>query len=261
MNVAYDAYNREERALCAHLFRLLHEGLATRPAEGPLARVLGRLAERDLQWRGAGLPLPRPLPIGRTIFTEVALIRDAYQDRKRSGALSAFMDELVAIVKRQQRAEDCPLWSELPRELSDPAKVHPRQILLRAQADGFDLGRDFARVYGAVQGLFNAKPDLVVTTPEHLLVFEAKLTQAFERDQLERTAHLAELWSSPLLRGDLGFEREPSWSVIQLGDARANPELSWQELAGFAVETWPANDRSRIAFEAAVRLLAPRSRR
>ncbi len=36
----YDTYNREERAACAHLFRLLHEGLADEAASSPLADML-----------------------------------------------------------------------------------------------------------------------------------------------------------------------------------------------------------------------------
>lgn len=264
MKTTYDAYNREERALCAHLFRLLHEPAGGGPS--PLARIVELLRERPIEWKGAGTPLP-PLTEGAAaIYTEVALIRDAYHQRRREDAegLADFMDGLVGQVMAQLGRSDCRLWSELPDPLGDPSSTHPRQIKHKAQllrrADpaaygGQHLGVDFDEVYGRLQGIFNAKPDLAIVLSGHLIVIEAKLTLGFEAEQLKRTEDIAALWASELLQADLGFLEEPSWAVIRLGAGRYSPDLSWEELLGIAVETWPPEDRSRFAVESAVQML------
>ena len=77
--IPYDEYNREERALCAHLFRLLHEGLAESPANSGLAQVMARIKPRGKP----ELPDPTKLRFDRVgIYAEVALIRDVYANRK-----------------------------------------------------------------------------------------------------------------------------------------------------------------------------------
>ena len=58
----YTTYNREERDICAHLFRLL---LEDQPNWGPLCQFLGVEAVAN----------PR-------VYCEVALVRDAYMKRK-----------------------------------------------------------------------------------------------------------------------------------------------------------------------------------
>ena len=190
------------------------------------------------------------------ILTEVALIRDVYQERKGE-RLGELMDGLVRLVMAQEDVTDCPLWSELPEVLRDPRRTHPRQIRQKAESEGVDnLGAGFRKVYGALQGIFNAKPDLALVLPDHLLVVEAKLTQDFDHEQLRRTENIAALWASPLLRGELGYLHEPSWSVIRLGAAAHSPDLSWEQLASIAAETWPEGDRSLIAFRSAVSFLA-----
>jgi hypothetical protein len=53
----YDQYNREERALCAHLFRLLHERMEDKEAS-PLGQFLKKLSESDLEYKNGALPSP-----------------------------------------------------------------------------------------------------------------------------------------------------------------------------------------------------------
>ena len=44
----YDLVNREERCICAHLFRLLHEN-TDKKYDGPLGNVLSLLSKLDPQ--------------------------------------------------------------------------------------------------------------------------------------------------------------------------------------------------------------------
>jgi hypothetical protein len=52
MNLNYDNYNREERNLCSHLFRLLHEGLADNYLDSPFASVLKILSSKSIKFSG-----------------------------------------------------------------------------------------------------------------------------------------------------------------------------------------------------------------
>lgn len=51
LKTRYDSYNREERSLCAHLFRLLHEP-AREGRRAPLDRVIEHLGGLPLEWNG-----------------------------------------------------------------------------------------------------------------------------------------------------------------------------------------------------------------
>ena len=104
----YDHYNREERYLCSHLFRLLHE-----PKYGYAA----------LRIFIAGVPEITDF----RIFVEVALIRDVYHVR-RSNPFDC-VDSIVRIVAGQEQVADFRNYSELPEELRTPHLTHPRQIL------------------------------------------------------------------------------------------------------------------------------------
>jgi hypothetical protein len=75
---------------------------------------------------------------------------------------------------------------------------------MKARELGLPLGQDGARVYGAVQRMFNAKTDLALVLPNCLIVFEAKFTQKFHDVQLRRTGNIADVWAT-LLHRDLGF--------------------------------------------------------
>ncbi len=242
----YDTYNREERAACAHLFRLLHEGLSTSPASSPLGRVLTLIAPH-LEFSDSA---PELHPEGAAVLTEVALVRDAYHRRKTDAA--PFMDALVELVKEQEGVGEARAWSRLLEPLRDPAKTHPKQIAHKGEQAGV-LDDGERRVYGAVQGMFNAKPDLALVLPSSLVVFEAKLTERFDETQLARTRNIAQVWSK-LLHADLGFDAPPPFAVAKLGNETAGVALSWQQIAGIAAEAYPEGDRSRIALEAAARL-------
>lgn len=140
----YDEYNREERFICSHLFRLLHE-------------------PRD-EYRAIRDFLDTPdLKDTFKIYAEVALIRDAYFVRKPNHF--DFMNRLVDIVMKQEDVQNCRSYEDLPSRLSDASKTHPKQIKQRA---GDELSSEEKKVYGAIQGMFNAKPDLVICWGDNL---------------------------------------------------------------------------------------------
>jgi hypothetical protein len=248
----YDAYNREERALCAHLFRLLHEGLATDSESAPLRAVVRLLASRGVAISEGSLDDRRSSDATPAILTEVALIRDAYFARKPN--VSAFMDALVDLAAKQESVSERRLYSELPEVLRDHRQTHPKQIATKARERGIELSDGERRVYEAVQAMFNAKPDLVIVLGDAFVVFEAKFTEAFDAEQLKRTEAIAQVWAE-LLYADLGFQAPPPYAVAKLGDAGAEVHLSWQDVLAIARETYGPQDRSRIAFEHAVALL------
>jgi hypothetical protein len=224
----YDTYNREERYICSHLFRLLHE-----PVEEflPLRRFLGGLQSVD----------------GFRIYAEVALIRDAYHVRRDD--VNEFMDSLVDLIAEQEGVTSFRLYSQLvPEELCTPHLTHPGQILKKG-ADS--LTDPEHRVYGALQGMFNAKPDLAICLGDQLVLFEAKLTLGFDTKQLDRTKAIAEVWSK-LLDHDLGFTTPPEIEVRKLGLARFDPDVSWEAVSEIAQEIYPEHDRSRRAFVNAI---------
>lgn len=224
----YDHHNREERYICAHLFRMLHEPTGDYLA---LRRFLGDI----------------PSVVSFRIYTEVALIRDAYHIRRQSAF--EFMDPLVQLSAEQEGADSFRLYSQLePKELRMPHKTHPGQILKKGYAS---LTETEHKVYGAIQGMFNAKPDLAICLSDRLFVFEAKWTLGFDALQMKRTRNIAQVWST-LLYKDLGFDAVPVTTVLTLGLERFRPDISWESVAQIAREIYPENDRSRIAFENAI---------
>ena len=219
----YDDYNREERYTCSHLFRLLHE-----PVDG---------------YRPIREFLKRPVKLGQfRIYSEVALIRDAYFARKPN--TGRFMDDLVRLLMAQESVVNCRLYTELPWELCDGSETHPRQI--REKARGALLPEE-ERVYGALQGMFNAKPDLAICVGDNdLFVYEAKLTLNFDARQAARTKRIGEVWTR-LLFEDLGFPRQPNVTVLKLGLSRYAPDVSWEQIATLAATVYPPGDRTRAA--------------
>lgn len=131
MKFIYDSYNREERAICSHLFRLLHEKLDNK-WNSPLGLFLFKIAAnnpdnnliQDListsEFNNAG------------IFTEVAIIRDAYMKHKPE--VNDFMDRLVKIIMLQENVSECRLFSELDDPINNPDLTHPKQIKQKADA-------------------------------------------------------------------------------------------------------------------------------
>lgn len=105
-----------------------------------------------------------------------------------------------------------------------------------------------------MQGMFNAKPDLVITIDDKLLVFEAKFTEPFDEVQLKRTANITEIWSK-LLFNDFGFSTQPVSFIIKLGPRKFNPNISWTEIKNIAKETYGSNDRTLISLTKGVELI------
>lgn len=239
----YDSYNREERCLCAHLFRLLHEWTLDRGECEHLAQFLQRSS-----------PIKAIFDLKDIkIFVEVALIRDAYFARKTD--VDKFMDDLVLVVAIQEGLEDFRLYSELPQVLKDPEETHPKQIRYKASAIGIDLTADEDNLFGAIQGMFNAKPDLAITTQDTIFVYEAKFTESFDSDQLDRTNKIAEVWAR-LLYDDLGFAMQPKHVMATIGPSKLNPTITWEWLFDLVKETYPIDDRTYIAVSNAVSLLS-----
>jgi len=235
----YDKYNREERAICAHLFRLLHERLDQKNSS-PLGQLLSKLGLTDLRYKNIG------------IFCEVSIIRDAFQDCKPT--VIPFMDTLTQIIMKQENVSDCRLYSQLPEVLNNPKQTHPRQIRQKASTEGIQLTESESAVYGALQGMFNAKPDLVITVDNKLLVFEAKLTESFDEIQLNRTKNITQVWSTMLYK-DLGFATQPEYQIIKLGAKKFEPQINWSDILLIAQRTYSQGDRTLTVMESGVELL------
>lgn len=247
----YNFYNREERALCSHLFRLLHEKWSDNITGSALSRLLKVLSTKGLNFKNAekAVNLSQLRFINVAIFPEVALIRDAYESLKPNP--DDFMNGLVNIIKQQEGVSECTLYSELPELLRNPSKTHPKQIRRKATEANVCLNNEDFKVYGALQGMFNAKPDLAITIDDCLLTFEAKFTGKFNTVQLDRTWKITGVWSS-LLYKDLGFKKPPAYTVIKLGLAKHKPNLSWQEVLRISEDFYTETDRSLIAFQNAL---------
>jgi hypothetical protein len=242
----YDTYNREERAICAHLFRLLHEGIS-KGDKSALGLFLEQLQKNrpdfqfpPWQFRNVG------------IFCEVAIIRDAFQ--KLKPFVNEFMDSLTKLIMVQEGIQSSRLYSELPEPLNNPKLTHPKQIRQKAASEVITLTQNESIVYGAMQGMFNAKPDLVVTIDDKLLVFEAKFTESFDEDQLKRTKNISEIWSK-LLYQDFGFSEQPEYFVIKLGSSRVGADINWQEIFNIAKSVYADSDRSFVALKHGAMLL------
>ncbi len=251
-SVIYDLYNREERNLCAHLFRLLHENLNSEE-DIPLKQVIRILAQKKITlsnlkagWESLKFRNPK-------IYCEVAAIRDAYHNRKSSP--HEFMDGLTKLIICQEQKTNCRIYSELDEALQDPKLTHPRQIKQKASELELWLNEEERVVYGALQGMFNAKPDLVICIDNKLIVFEAKFTELFDKEQLERTRKITQVWAELLFK-DFGFSEPPEYCIITLGAPYTNPDISWSDILSIARSIYPENDRSVIALKAAMQIIS-----
>ncbi len=224
----YDSYNREERALCSHLFQILHDGLGDKPKEYYLKtlidhtmsnlRIRPAFVSGDIvsAWNKAALPCA-------TIYTEVALLRDAVKHK--------VVDSDV--VREQIKSLNAPHHGK-----SDP-------------------------VGWSYRGILSAKPDLVIAFPNLLLVFEIKFTLPFDEKQLTRTRDLVETWrhlrikdSGLPLWSELGVCGEAPYAVLTIGDERRAPDLSWQSIFDvMKPEYLSKSNRTCIVFDRAKSLL------
>lgn len=100
-----------------------------------------------------------------------------------------------------------------------------------------------ATIYGALQALFSAKPDLAICNGRHLLVVEAKYTLDFDPTQLRRTRSIAKIWSR-LLYNDLGFDTAPDTKIFTLGLSKYEPDIAWEFVYNVARDLWGDDDFS-----------------
>lgn len=219
----YQKYNREERDICAHLFRLL---LDDQKNWEPLKDFLGDSQVSD----------PR-------IYCEVALIRDAYHVRKPD--IQQFMNELIDLIARQNDVISYTHFPHLPDFIKNPDQTHPKQILFKLRDRGLLEIEGNKVVYGNLQAIFNAKPDLVVCNGSNLVVYEAKYTSGFHTEQMERTKKIGCVWQKLLFR-DLGFASEPSLTIRKLGMASTRPDISWETVYEIAEKHWGESDFSVV---------------
>ena len=217
MQYNYNIYNREERNICAHLFRILLEPKDNYYA---LSNFTGKNNISNFN-----------------IFTEVALIRDAYFIRK-SSCVNKFLDSIVQIIMKQEGVTDCKLYSQLPSELNNPKLTHPKQIKYKGKKI-FTLHE--MKVYGSLQGMFNAKPDLLICLPDEMLIYEAKYTLDFDQDQIRRTNNIAEIWSN-IIYSDLGYNSPPPYKILKLGLDKYKPDISWEKVKEIVSHIYNKND-------------------
>lgn len=247
----YDYYNREERAICAHLFRLLHERLMEKESS-PIGQFLKVLSTSDFVYRNGTVDFNALNYNNVAIYCEASIIRDAYQNKKPN--VNEFMDQLTKLLMKQEGVTDCRLYSQLPEPLNNVSSTHPKQIRQKADSKGVKLTDGESKVFGSMQGMFNAKPDLVITIDNLLLVCEAKHTEQFDEEQLKRTWNITEVWSE-ILYDDLGFSEPPVYSVFKLGASKYKPHVSWSDISKIADLTYSDDDRTRIAIKSGVDLL------
>ncbi|MFH1812178.1 MAG: hypothetical protein ABIJ09_25805 [Pseudomonadota bacterium] len=239
----YRDYNREERALCFHLMRLLFTRIDEVGDPRPVDDFLAALD-----------PEYQPGATGIDVLGEVALIRDAYHARKE--APFELLDAIVELIREQEGLQHVRPYTKLPEVLRDPRQTHPGQICRKATSTGMQLSEHERLAYGALQGMFNAKPDLAVVTPSTLYVVEAKFTEALDATQLDRTRKIGEVWQK-LLPADLGYAEPPRLHVATLAASRYKPDMSWQQVVEMARRHLPAGDRSLLALERGLALLQP----
>lgn len=252
--ISYDTYNREERVISAHLFRLLHERLEEK-ATSPFGQLMSELSKSNLTFANGNASLAKLKFENIAIFCEPSIVRDAYQSKRAEKA--SFLDNLISLIMKQEGVNECRLYSQLPETLKNPKLTHPKQIKQKATAANIPLSEGEVKVYGALQGMFNAKPNLVITVDNLLLVCESKFTELFDQAQLTRAKKMAEVWATMLYK-DFGFTEPPVYAVFKLGAQKSNPDISWTTITQIASKTYGSQDRTRIALEAALEHLTPK---
>lgn len=247
MSISYDVYNREERDLCSHFFRLLHEKLIENFSESPVYNILKNLSNKPVKFYGNCFDTDNLNFSNLGLFTEVALIRDFYHKCSSNERID-FMNSLTEFIAEQQLGiVSYRKYSDLPSQLKNPSETHPKQIKLKAEQLKIDLSKDEIKLYGTIQAFFNAKPDLAIVFDNYLIVFEAKLTLNFDEHQLDRTKKIIEIWAN-LLYGELGFTKIPNYALVKLGLKKYTPDLSWEEIFDEVKRVYTSADRTFIAF-------------
>ena len=255
----YDYYNREERAICAHLFRLLHEKLKEK-INSPLGQFLALLSKSNIKFMNGSSSFKNFNYENVAIYCEAAILRDAFENAKPNA--NDYMDSITKIVMKQHAIyADCKLFSQLDEQLNGKKRngkynTHPKQIKQKAEKLGIHLTPNENLVYQTIQEMFNAKPDLVITIDNLLLVCEAKHTQKFDTVQIARTENIAELWAT-LLYKDFGFIKPPVYAVFTLGanEDKFKPNITWADVLQITEKTYEYNDRTLLAIKAGADLL------
>lgn len=253
MDCSYDRYNREERALCSHLFRLLHEPAPSAELEPPIVQFARLLIDnREIEWIGDPNLSPKADWQQVRMYSEVALLRDAYKDRLTRAEHDEFMDEIVAEVSRIENVNDCISWSELMAQQTK-GRIHPRRVLNTLENRGLSSLIDGNQaVYCTIQSMFNSKPDMALTFNGHLVLIEAKFTQKRDGKQIALARKIVRVWAS-ILYEDLGFAELPkAYAVATLGAHK--DDITWSDVANIADQYYNENDISRRAFRYAVDL-------
>jgi len=216
-------YNREERDMCAHLFRLLLENQPKWPA---LKDFLG-LTE---------IENPR-------IFCEAALLRDAYFVREGNSNLDDFIDKICVKIAEQKNIKKPITYSQLLEKLK-VKKIHPREIKYKIEkSEETGISEDDKTVYKELQGMFNAKPDIVICYNDQLLIYEAKYKIQFNKKQFDRTKLIGQIWAN-FLYEDLGFSSVPKYDVRKIGVGLSTPHVSWEKIYDIAKRYWQESDFS-----------------
>ncbi len=248
----YDDYNREERSLCAHLFRLLHENLDLKE-ESPLGQFIKLIFDKGIIDESVSY---EDLTFQNVrIYSELAIIRDIYYDLKSDKErLGNFMDELVEHVS-EGVGKECRPYTELNAFLNDPAQTHPRQFKDRLKKKNYGLDKNEVCVYSRVGELFSAKPDLLITVDNLLLICEAKLTMGFDKTQYERAERIGAFVEKYRYK-DLGFISKPHFSIFRIGasSGKSKDNISWEEISQIADRTYDAEDRTRICLNKGVKI-------
>jgi len=100
----------------------------------------------------------------------------------------------------------------------------------------------------------NAKPDLAICFDSALVVYEAKLTTAFDDAQIRRTENISKVWAE-LLYSDLGFGAIPKVEVRKLGRKGTTADTTWEDVHEIARRVYSSpSDRTLLALESALRL-------
>ena len=124
----YDQINREERAICSHLFRLLHHNLSEN-TQNPFSKFISIL---DQKLKGTN-NLAFLKYTNKAIYSEVALIRDYYEDCDTLEK-EHFLDNVIKIIDKAY-PNVCSSISDF-KKIFEPSNLpHPRSLISKLPKD------------------------------------------------------------------------------------------------------------------------------
>lgn len=228
----YDSYNREERAICSHLFRLLLNSLHAEPDHQffrAFLKCISASSRSDPRLTALLVARGDQLSQGARVYSEVALVRDVVATGKLS---------------RKQLDAHC-------REHNDRCRLHKAQCTSDC---------DKCEPLWEPRQLLCVKPDIAIVLADLLIVIEAKFVLDFDDEQLKRTKSLVAVWrdlETPMAA--LGLAPTADAFVLELGCKSRNPHIDWQTLADLAKESFGTGDPSVAALKYAQELLRDHS--